>query len=139
VIPKLGTLVLILGTFTGCSAMTDLLGASTPETKVIVSQEDFTEHWRQLERRWPVFFDSKCVPMVGLPHMAEIRRRVTFIEVPAQYLTTCTYCRSGKEIRIGHDKWTSGCVAHELGHAVCHYLNRDDCVDFEHPNYKGRC
>ena len=138
-LPKLGTLVLLLGMFPGCSTMNDLLGASTPETEVIVSQTDFAEHWRQLERRWPVFFDSKCVPMVGLPPMEGIRARVTFIEVPAEYLATCTYRRGSREIRIGHDKWTSGCVAHELGHAACHYLDRDDCYDFEHPNYKSRC
>ena len=138
-LPTMGMIVPIMGMLTGCSVMNDVLGASTPEKDVTVSLEDFTEHWRQLERRWPVFFAAQCVDMEPLPNMLDIRDRVKFVEVPKEYLATCTYRRSNKEIRIGDDKWTSGCVAHELGHAACHYLDRDDCFDFEHPNYRSRC
>jgi len=119
--------------------MTDLLGASRPETVVEVSREDFAEYWRQLERRWPVFFNSKCVEMRGLPSMDDVHDMVTFIEVPKEYLETCTYRKGSNEIRIGDDKWTSGCVAHEIGHAVCDLLGLKECREFEHPNYKSRC
>jgi hypothetical protein len=64
-----------------------------------------------------------------------IRSRVEFQEVPVAYLSTCTFTRATFVIRIGDDKWGSGCVPHELGHAACEALGMPDgCQTFEHPN-----
>ena len=107
--------------------------ATTPSADVVLAQEQFTEYWRQLERRWPAYFESICRPPPELPDSAAIENWVKFEEVPRAYLSTCTY--SGRLIRVGDDKWQSGCVPHEMGHAVCDYLNSPaGCSTFEHPN-----
>ncbi len=115
-VPKLGTLVLILGML-GCFRSSPL------ETPIELTDMDWKSYWSQLERRWPA-----CWP--ELPLMNDVRARVEFFEVPHEQLETCTY--GAWRIRIGDDKWDSGCVPHELGHAACHLLDVQICVDFEH-------
>ncbi len=127
---KLGTLMLILGT--GCIA--------NEQTPVTITRGQFAVYWAELEQRWPVFFESQCVAPPSLPPMDDVFNMVTFIEVTAgEHFPTCSYRKRSNEIRIGDDKWMSGCVAHEIGHAVCDYLDIDMCYDFEHPEYQSKC
>ena len=60
--------------------------------------------------------------------------RVRFVEVPRENLPTCTFNNNTFEIRVGDDKWDSGCVPHELGHAVLWVLGHPCWDNFEHPN-----
>lgn len=130
---KLGILVLIMGTFSGCLAPRD-------ERIVLVTRTEFSVYWMELERRWPLFFEGQCVIPPELPTPEEVFHAVTFIEVTASSrFPTCTYRPRAQEIRIGDDKWGSGCVPHELGHAVCALLNTEVCRDFEHPEYRSKC
>ena len=111
-----------------------------PEHPVVVTREAFSVYWAELEQRWPRFFEQQCVFPPMLPAEAAIFNMVSFIEVEASdRFPTCTYRSRSNEIRIGDDKWGSGCVAHELGHAACDYLQSSRCKDFEHPNYRSRC
>ena len=126
---KLGTLALILGM--GC------LGPTTPETPVELTDAQWGDYWSQLEHRWPAFFERMCVDTPALPSMNDVRERVQFFEVPNEWLETCTYSRYN--IRIGDDKWYSGCVPHELGHAACHLIEGATCLEFEHPGYLSQC
>ncbi len=129
--PILGTLLLILGT--GCID-------EQAEKPVRVTWEEFGVYWTQLERRWPVFFEGQCVTSPELPSMNDVFDMVTFIEVEASVdFPTCTYRRGANEIRIGDDKWASGCVPHEIGHAACHMLGISVCIGFEHPDYVSKC
>ena len=74
-----------------------------------------------------------------LPDREVIRSWVRFEEVSATKLDTCTFSLSGL-ISIGDDKWASGCVPHELGHAACAYLGGPSaCPDFEHVGRKIGC
>ena len=130
--PKLGTLMLVLS-ISGC------LWPSVLETPVELTDAQWEGYWSQLERRWPVFFESQCVEVPGLPLMNDVRQVVRFVEVPHEQLETCTYSRKNRKIRIGDDKWESGCVPHELGHAACHLLDVEVCVDFEHRGYISQC
>ena len=129
---KWGAPILALG-ISGC------LGSSVPERQITLSDDEWSGYWLQLESRWPVFFSGQCVPAPDLPSMNDVRERVVFLEVPAEWLETCSYRRSSREIRIGDDKWESGCVPHELGHAACHVLGLRVCFDFEHRGYKSQC
>ena len=134
-IPILGTCIPILGTF-GCLN-------EWVEKPITVTREEFALYWVELERRWPAFFESQCVVPPPLPPMWEVFNKVTFLEVVAdEKFVTCTYTRNGYEIRIGDDKWGSGCVPHEIGHAACHVLGnkfKSVCFNFEHPEYISQC
>ena len=137
--PILGTLILILGTSCIPTALNDIRRQSE-ERIVIVTRQEFGVYWSQLERRWPAFFLSRCVTPPELPKMDDVFNMVTFIEVEASsHFPTCTYRKSSKEIRIGDDKWASGCVPHEIGHAACDLLDIGVCEDFEHPDYPSKC
>lgn len=130
-LPIMGTLVLILGM--GCIEL-------WVERSVRLTKDQFMLYWVELEKRWPVFFESKCVEPPALPSPLKVFNMVTFIEVEASSrFPTCSYRRSTNEIRIGNDKWRSGCVPHEIGHAVCDLLHSRVCKDFEHPDYVSKC
>lgn len=128
-----------LGTFVLALNISSCLGPSTSETPIELTDAQWGDYWLQLERRWSVFFEKQCVEVPGLPGMDDVRARVQFFEVPHEWLKTCTYNRNSYKIRIGDDKWDSGCVPHELGHAACHLLGVKICIDFEHNNYESRC
>ena len=122
-----------------------LPGIDTPETLVVLTEDEFNEYWRQLERRWPAFYDSNCVEdYPSLPDREDARRDFAFVEVDPRFLSTCRYggrTAHGYTSRIGADKWQSGCVPHEMAHSVCHYIgNPRVCREFEHKGvYKSRC
>ena len=119
--------VLLVASMLGC------LSPSIVSINVDVSVEDFIEYWTQLIRRWPIYFDSQCLPTPELPSRDDVHSRVRFEEVSSAVLATCTFTKSTWVIKIGDDKWASGCVPHELGHAACQFLAQPDgCEDFEH-------
>ena len=100
---------------------------------VILSPAEFTEYWEQLERRWPLHFGCVGVPVPPLPAKDDIFHWITFEEVPSDQIETCLY--GHRRVRIGADMWDSGCVPHEIGHAVCDFLGYPaGCKDpsFEH-------
>ena len=134
--PKLGALILALS-ISGC------LWPSAPETPVKLTDTQWADYWSRLERSWPAFFESQCVKAPGLPLMNDVREWVKeIVEVPNEWMTergvACTYSRKHRKIRIGDNRWDS-CVPHELGHAACHLLGVDVCVDFEHREYISQC
>ena len=130
-IPTLGILILTLG----IACVNDWV-----ERPVVVTRTEFGVYWAELERRWPEFFHKQCVTPPALPSMDDVFDMVTFLEVETNsHFPTCTYRLSSNEIRIGSDKWGSGCVAHEIGHAACDLLGLEVCRDFEHPEYESKC
>jgi len=132
-VPFLGTFVLITSTLSGCLTSHD-------ERIIYVTRAEFAVYWVELEQRWPLFFAGQCVTPPKLPPEKDVFNMVTFLEVVAgSRFPTCTYRLSSNEIRIGSDKWGSGCVAHEIGHAACDLLGIGICRDFEHPEYRSKC
>jgi len=118
----------------------ELPGVTTPRVEVHLTDTEFNEYWRQLERRWPVWYESRCAPSwEPLAGKELVREKLRFFEVPTAFLSTCTY--GARKANIGDDKWDSGCVPHEIGHAVCDIVfdRATWCTDFEHPTYRHRC
>lgn len=116
---------LAIAAMSGCQ----LPGSSTPETPIELSAEAKAEYWRQFERRVGVWFKGNPPP---LPSADEVFARVHFVEVPHAYLSTCTFSPGSFQIRIGDDKWQSGCVAHEIGHAALRMIGHPCSSIFEH-------
>lgn len=118
------------------------MGCSTPggpTEEVTVTDEAFAGHWAQLERRSPLWFTSIGVPVPALPPASEVRARVHFVELESSPDTTCYFDPRGWTIKVGADRWASGCVPHELGHAALHLINHPCASYFEHPADTSRC
>ena len=110
-----------------------------PTKDIVLSEAEFGVHWQQLERRWPAWFKAIGHAIPTMPAMGDVHRAVRFLEVPHEFLETCTFSRARQEIRIGDDKWKSGCVAHEIGHASLALIGHPCWDDWEHPDFNGSC
>lgn len=106
---------------------------------IVLSEAEFGVHWQQLERRWPAWFKSIGHAIPTMPAMGDVHQAVRFLEVSREFLETCTFFRKSREIHIGDDKWQSGCVAHEIGHASLALIGHPCWDDWEHPNFSGSC
>lgn len=123
-------IALFVSPVVGCTA----LDATPPTQDVDITADDAALYWREVERRVPGWFENGGVAPPQLPSADAVYSKVKFIEVPHEFLETCTFNGNTLEIRIGDDKWNSGCVPHELGHAVLWLLHHPCWDDFEHPN-----
>lgn len=104
-------------------------GPSAPERVVAIPEAEFAAYWGSLERRADIWFGYDIELLPGV----EVLAAVTVVEVPHEYIETCAFDSRRRKIRIGDDKWESGCVPHELGHAAL-FLMGHPCWDgFEHP------
>ena len=122
-------MALIVASFAACAAL-----APTPPTRTVeISVADEAHYWREVQRRVPAWFRSGGVEAPNLPSAEAVYSIVTFIEVPHEFLATCSFNGNNLEIRIGDDKWDSGCVPHELGHAALRLLEHPCWKEFEHP------
>jgi len=116
------------------------LGPTSPSHRVEITDADAALYWREVQRRVPAWFQGGGVAPPHLPPAEAVYSRVKFIEVPQELLETCTFDGDTLEIRIGDDKWDSGCVPHELGHAALWVLKHPCWSRFEHPNeHPNRC
>lgn len=115
----------------GCAALD---GPTGPTRNVEISAADEALYWREVQRRVPAWFRNGGLEAPSLPSAEAVYSSVTFIEVPHEFLATCTFNGNNLEIRIGDDKWDSGCVPHELGHAALKLLAHPCWNNFEHPN-----
>lgn len=119
-----------------------LPSATTPRTPVELSDAQFAEYWRQLERRWPAYYAKRCVEPPTLPAMEDVRAFIrTIHEVPVPYMpddAACTF--GGHTMTIRADKWESGCVPHEMGHAAAKFLgNTRGELDWRVFEHRGAC
>ena len=135
-IQRLRRFALILSLFSAfaCAA----LEGPTPNRQVQLSDADASLYWREVQRRVPTWFETGGVEAPALPSSQSVYSRVRFVEIPHEFLETCTFNSKTLEIQIGDDKWNSGCVPHELGHAVLWLLRHPCWGDFEHPNEDPR-
>ena len=122
---------LLVGTGAGCS----LPGSYTSREVTVLTQEQKDEYWRQLEIRWDRWFRSNGLPVPALPDQESAYRRIKFVTVPDYAIKTCLYGGNTESavIKVGASRWKTGCVAHEIGHAVCGFLsNPKGCDGYEH-------
>lgn len=111
------------------------ISPNTPATEkqvVVVARESFREHWRSVELRIPTWFQSQGMEAPALLPWEEVYAAVRFEEFRALDGSTC-YFRPPDLIQIGDDKWASGCVPHEIGHAVLWMMKHPQWCNFEHP------
>ena len=111
---------------------------TAPTRNVEISAAEAAVYWREVERRVPAWFRTAGVEAPSLPSQEAVYSTVRFVEVPHEYLATCTFNANTLEIRIGDDKWDSGCVPHELGHAALWLATHPCWSKFEHPNENPR-
>ena len=111
--------------------VTLLLSCSPGGTPIQLSEEEFNEYWQQMEVRLAVWVAQENIPMIELPDRAEMYHSLRFSELPPEQVLTC-YFRTPDSIVIGADKWLSGCVPHEIGHAVLYKVKHSCWRVYEH-------
>ena len=118
--------ILIYALFTiGCSN-------GDRDVEVSVDEQSKAAYYSQLERRVQTFFVSQGLPVPSLPSQVELYSKTRFFEFQSTPDTTCYFHRPD-HLRIGDDKWASGCVPHELGHMALFMIGHPCWNDFEHP------
>lgn len=108
------------------------LGCAPTQTEVQLSGIDRTAYWLQLERRLPAFFYSEGLPLPSLPSSKAFYAKARFFEFMSTDDSTC-YFSEPDSIKVGNDKWASGCVPHEMGHMVLYMIGHPCWRNFEHP------
>lgn len=110
-------------------------------TEVHLSEEQRKDHWRQLEVRSPIWFRRFGLPVPVLPPAEEVWQRIRIVEFAAVQNdgTSCYFDPDTWTIKIGSDKWASGCVAHELGHAALRGINHPCKSTYEHDYEIDKC
>ena len=98
---------------------------------VYMTDLQWDRYWSQVGPRMNRWFDGNDPE---LPTMNELRESVLVIEVPVGEINTCDFQAAKMLIRIQADRWESGCVAHEFGHAALWMIDHDCWNEFEHPN-----
>lgn len=103
------------------------------ETQVFVTDDySKTAYYEEMTSRVHAFMVMENRETPVLPSRDELFARARFFEFASTPTTTC-YFDPPDKIRIGDDKWASGCVPHELGHMAL-FMVGDSCWnDFEHP------
>lgn len=107
------------------------------EYPVEISDELFNAELASFRSRFLLWQESWGLP-VFQKELVGRHGDYMFFEFPITENTTC-YFRKPKDIFIGHDKWQSGCVAHEIGHAVLYTLKHPCWGEFEHELEKEKC
>jgi hypothetical protein len=126
-----------VGWFVACATVESPTSA---DRHVEISPADAALFWNEVQRRVPAWFQSGGIAPPRLPSAETVYAKVRFLEVPHELLETCTFDDDTLEIRIGDDKWDSGCVPHELGHAALWLVHHPCWNNFEHPNeHPSRC
>ena len=121
----------------GCESLS---GPTATSRDVQLSAAQQNLYWNEVQRRVPAWFQQGGVEAPRLPSAESVYSAVQFVEVPNEMMSTCTFNKNTLEIRIGDDKWHSGCVPHELGHAVLSMIDHPCWNNFEHPNeVASRC
>ena len=89
-------------------------------------------YYKDLERRWVAWFKQQGKAPPEMPSASEVCASVSFEEADSSRLKTCIFVAPDRII-VGDDKWDSGCVPHELGHAALFMLGNECWNEFEHP------
>jgi hypothetical protein len=106
--------------------------------KVEVSDEAYSEYYRQFQGRFLLWEEAWGVQHVEIPGVLGVQTQYNFYEFRGSEDSTC-YFRRPASIYIGHDKWSSGCVPHEIGHAVLYTIGHPCWREFEHEEEKEKC
>lgn len=113
------------------------LGPTIPRARVEVDPERLAAYYHDTEVRANLYFCGERVPgracpaMPELPALEDLMAVVHFEEVA--WGPTCYHKPKSHTIEVPADKWQSGCVPHELGHAALHYIDHPCASIFEHP------
>lgn len=105
---------------------------------VEVSNESYAEYYLQFQGRFLLWEASLGLPDYAIPVSSGVQNAYNWYEFRGDTNSTC-YFREPTSIYIGHDKWESGCVPHELGHAVLYTLGHKCWGEFEHEDEKEKC
>lgn len=106
---------------------------------VEVTNEQFHAHFIEFQSRYLVWQTSWGLPSsYTLPDEGSVYRRNRIVEFRSTEDTTC-YFTTPDLIQIGDDKWESGCVAHEIGHAALYMINHPCWGEFEHDFERVKC
>lgn len=135
--------------FFGATIIFSLLSCSSltrqyeDEYPVEITYEQFTEYYRQFQSRFLLWQEAWGLPTteelaITIPGEQELYRRLDFYEFPSTANSTC-YFREPSKLLIGDDKWESGCVPHEIGHAVLYITNHPCWGEFEHEEERVKC
>ena len=118
-----------------CSLVTRPYDENYP---VEISNEAYTEYYRQFQSRFLFWETSWRLPIYEIPAVNGLFSQYNFYEFQPTSNSTC-YFREPKSIYIGNDKWESGCVPHEIGHAVLYTIGHPCWREFEHEDGKKKC
>lgn len=124
----------ILLFFSSCSLVTQPYENEYP---VEVSDVAFAEYYRQFQGRFLLWQASMGIPKFEIPRIGGIQS-IHFYEFQSTPNFTC-YFRKPADILVGNDKWQSGCVAHELMHAILYQIGHPCWGEAEHPDEKQKC
>ena len=103
---------------------------------VEITDEQFDEYYRQFQSRYEIWQRDWGIPIYQIPET--IQNTFIFYEFQATPGSTC-YFDKPNSIQIGNDKWQSGCVPHEIGHAVLYLIGHPCHGEFEHEQEKEKC
>lgn len=113
------------------------LGPTVPRVRVELEPDRLAFYYLEFEKRANLWFCGERVPgracpsMPEIPSLEELEPTIYFEEVA--WGETCYFKPKTGRIEIPADKWESGCVPHELGHAALHYIDHPCASIFEHP------
>lgn len=114
------------------------LPSSEEFKKVTLNKQEFDEYYRQFYGRFLLWEERLGIPKLVPADTQQVYISVGFFEFSATGNTTC-YFKQPDVIQIGSDKWESGCVPHEIGHAAL-YLAKHPCWgEFEHDKEENKC
>lgn len=122
-------------------AATTCNGPVGPSEQVELMPEELETYWGELEARNARWWPSIGLPVPELPPAQEVLRRVKFYSFPAVQGdgTSCYFNPGDWSIEIGSDKWASGCVPHELGHAALRVAGHPCKSYWEHEKDVQKC
>ena len=109
-----------------------------------VDAESFSFYFAEAEKRANLWFCGERVPgksceaMPALPAASDVMGRVRFVE-EAPDGQTCYYNHDTQIITVPADKWSSGCVPHEILHATLDMIRNSCWRDVEHHPFDGGC
>ena len=106
--------------------------------QVEISNEAYAEYYRQFQGRFISWETSWGLPSFEIPAVYRLFSQYNFYEFQSYPNSTC-YFREPASIYVGHDKWQSGCVPHEIGHAVLFTIGHPCWGEFEHEDEKEKC
>ena len=124
---------IIVSCLAACSSSCD----SRKTEQVEISKDQFNEWYRDFQIRFLLWERQWQIPHYETPFVGPYDK-LHFFEFRSTETSTC-YFKEPDIIQIGDDKWQSGCVPHEIGHAVLYLIGHPCWGEFEHEAEKEKC